>query len=267
MPSSRQQRENAHRKLQRQLERRAEIARKRRQNWIITGSVFAVVVIALGVWVVVANNRSDGSASAAGSSGAAAGTSAATATGCTYGPAAAGGSGVKDVGAPPNTETPVKTGTVTVAVKTSAGDMTFTLDRAKAPCAVESWSYLISKQFYDNTPCHRLTTKGLFVLQCGDPSGTGSGGPSYQYKEEAPAGDNPYGRGVIAMANAGTGTTGSQFFILYKDSKLPASYSVVGTVTSGLEIVDQIAAAGSTPTGDGKPNTPITITSMTASAA
>lgn len=151
--------------------------------------------------------------------------------------------------------------------------MLLTLDRAKAPCTVQSFLHLAKSRFYNFTTCHRLTLyPTLKVLQCGDPSGTGAGGPGYRYKDELPVGlpswpDDPtgerkvYARGTLAMANAGPDTNGSQFFLTYGDSRLRPHYTIFGTIDRlGLKTLDKIAAAGIVPTPgvpdpvDGTPN-------------
>ncbi|MFD0636922.1 peptidylprolyl isomerase [Catenulispora yoronensis] len=122
---------------------------------------------------------------------------------------------------------------------------------------------MAKKGYFDNTKCHRLTTQGIYVLQCGDPSATGSGGPGYQFQDENLTGAT-YPAGTIAMANAGPGTNGSQFFIVYKDTQLPASYTPWGKITGGLDVVTKIAAGGEdTGSGDGKPKLPADIKSVT----
>jgi peptidyl-prolyl cis-trans isomerase B (cyclophilin B) len=131
----------------------------------------------------------------------------------------------------------------------------------KAPQASANFIALSKKNFYNNVPCHRLTTSGIFVLQCGDPTGTGTGGPGYSFGpiENAPAADKSgvatYKKGVLAMANSGGAyTNGSQFFIVYADSPLMPNYTVFGEITSGLEGLDPIIKAGVTGgAGDGKP--------------
>ena len=147
------------------------------------------------------------------------------------------------------------------------------LDGKAAPQAVASTIYLANKGFYNNVPCHRLTTSGLFVLQCGDPKGDGTGGPGYSYGpvENDPA-DGMYPEGTIAMARRGGdgNSIGSQFFIVYKDTKLPAEdgiggYTVIGRVTSGLTelktaVIDPGVPGGGT---DGKPSVATTIDSFT----
>ncbi len=130
-----------------------------------------------------------------------------------------------------------------------------------APQASANFIALSKKDFYKDVPCHRLTTSGIFVLQCGDPTGTGTGGPGYSFGpiENAPAADASgvatYKKGVLAMANSGGAyTNGSQFFIVYADSPLMPNYTVFGEITSGLDGLDPIIKAGvAGGAGDGKP--------------
>ena len=170
---------------------------------------------------------------------------------------------------------PARTGTVGVTLQTSQGAIPMTLDRAQAPCAVNAVTSLAQQGFYNDTPCHRLTTgEGLKVLQCGDPTGSGSGGPGFRYAEEPPTnlapsplgqGASNYSRGLVAMAKTSQpDTTGSQFFLVYADSALPPQYTVVGRISdAGLAVLDKVAAAGSDNAngeGDGKPKLPVQIT-------
>jgi peptidyl-prolyl cis-trans isomerase B (cyclophilin B) len=147
----------------------------------------------------------------------------------------------------------------TFTLKTNCGDIQIEADGVNAPLTVVSMTYLANKGFFDNSPCHRLTTQGIFVLQCGDPSGTGSGGPAYTAPDEnLPTGSgNIYPAGSVAMANSGPGTNGSQFFIVYEDnSKLGPNYTLWGKIVKGLEIVKAVAALGSNNSngpGDGRP--------------
>jgi peptidyl-prolyl cis-trans isomerase B (cyclophilin B) len=171
----------------------------------------------------------------------------------------------QDAGLPPDPDPTPASGTQPVTFTTSRGIIVITLDRARAPCAVQSFLYLVGRRFFDFTPCPRLTNTqpdGLGVLQCGAPKGNINGGPTYQYAEEnLPAAD--YSKGVVAMANAGKGTTGSQFFILHEDApELSKSYSVIGRVTAGMAAVTAVANGGSDHTnqaGGGAPKLPITI--------
>jgi len=169
---------------------------------------------------------------------------------------------------PPSPDPAVDGKPMIAGISTNLGIIEIKLDGEAAPCAVASFRHLAGEHFYDRSPCHRLTTQSIWVLQCGDPSGTGTGGPGYKYDDEnLPEGESPaYPKGTVAMANAGPGTNGSQFFICYRDNPLPASYSVMGTVTKGLDIVEQVAAAGTDDKngpGDGTPKRPISITSVT----
>ena len=153
----------------------------------------------------------------------------------------------------------------TFILTTNCGEIQIEADGINAPLTVISMSYLANKGFFDKSPCHRVTNQGIFVLQCGDPSGTGSGGPAYTAPDEnLPKGTgNIYPEGSVAMANTGPNTNGSQFFIVYEDnSRLGPNYTLWGRVIKGLEIVKAVAAMGSDnshPAGGGVPNQPITI--------
>ena len=260
MPTSRQKRQAAQRHLQRQLERRAVLARKRRQRNIVLAAGLSVLVVLGGIFLITSLGNGADKAAATST------TSPNTAPGdCTFIPSAADAANVGVPSSPAPT-----TGTVQLAVTTDRGDMTFTLDRALAPCAVQSMEFLATQGFYDNSICPRLVNQPAFgLLQCGDPSGTGPKGPGYAYAQEPPTGEVPYAKGVIAMANSGQpNSTGSEFFIMYVDTTLPPQYSVVGSVTSGLDVVEKVAAAGNDGSfepspGGGAPKLPITIKSMT----
>jgi peptidyl-prolyl cis-trans isomerase B (cyclophilin B) len=164
---------------------------------------------------------------------------------------------------PPDPRRTPDHGSVFVPVLTNRGPIGLTLNRAEAPCTVQSFLHLARHWFYNFTPCHRLTAyPTLKVLQCGDPTGTGEGGPGYSFKDELPTNLPPapsdptgarkvYARGVLAMANAGPDTNGSQFFLVYGDSALRPDYTIFGTVDArGLATLDRIAAGGITPTTD-----------------
>jgi peptidyl-prolyl cis-trans isomerase B (cyclophilin B) len=162
---------------------------------------------------------------------------------------------------PPDPRRTPHRGTADVVLKTNLGRIPLTLDRSQAPCTVLSFLHLVRHGFYDHTICHRLTAyPTLKVLQCGDPSGTGEGGPGYRYKDELPTNLPPaptdptgvrrlYARATLAMANAGPDTNGSQFFLVYADSALRPNYTIFGRVRPvGLATLDTIAAGGVQPT-------------------
>jgi peptidyl-prolyl cis-trans isomerase B (cyclophilin B) len=266
MPTSKQRREAERRRLQRQVQRRAqrEVRRRRLLAAISVLGVLAVIAIVLVV-VVMGGNDSSTTGSGKHSSAAASSSPAPASSSAAAGPAypctwTKSGTAARKVTVPATTRPP-KAGTTAVSVRTNRGAMTFTLNRAAAPCAVESFVSLAEQHYFDRTSCHRLTSGGLSVLQCGDPTGTGTGGPGYSFKDEL-TGKEKYTRGVLAMANSGPDTNGSQFFIVYKDSQLPAGYTVFGRVSKGLGVVDAVAAKGSTPAGDGKPKLPISLTKV-----
>ena len=256
MSTNKQRREAARRKLERQLITRQERAKRRRQTNVIASVVGTLVVIAvIVVFVVVANTgkkkttaatTTTATTSAAATTTSAAATTAAAAAKSPYPCSfAKSGTAARKVSLP-TSKTPPKTGSVKLAVATTRGNLTFTLTRNTGPCAVESFLSLAKQKYYDNTPCHRLVNSGIYVLQCGDPTGKGTGGPGYTVNDEY-TGKETYGVGVIAMANTGAAnSTGGQFFIIYKDSTagLAKTYTVIGKVTAGMTVVDKVAAGG-----------------------
>lgn len=281
MPSNEQRRATAKRKLERQLEHRAERAKKRKQM-TIAGSVLGLVVVVGAVAVVFALTR--GSDEPETTAGATPNGDTLIADGraeplpetvnCAY-PAAAQPAAKENT--PPRTDgVPTSDETLSYSMETTQGNIGLTLNNPQSPCTVNSFVSLANQGYFDGTLCHRLTTgAGLQVLQCGDPAGTGTGGPGYQFADEFPAdqyaegdpaAEQPiaYPRGTIAMANAGPGTNGSQFFLVYGDSTLPPAYTAFGTIDeTGLQTLDKIAAAGAEGgASDGKPALPVDITSM-----
>ncbi|MFN0281692.1 MAG: peptidylprolyl isomerase [Kineosporiaceae bacterium] len=158
-----------------------------------------------------------------------------------------------------------------MTVDTTCGPLLVSLDGAKAPKAVASLVFLAKKGYFDDTPCHRLTTSGIYVLQCGDPTGTGQGKPGYSFGpvENAPKGDL-YPAGTIAMARQrdNGSSMGSQFFLVYKDSTIPSDaaggYTIMGKVTGGLDVLEKVAAGGvADGAGDGAPARAVSITGTT----
>lgn len=188
-------------------------------------------------------------------------TRAATGPACTY--SSDGRPAAKKVALPPDHA--AVSGAEDVTISTSAGDIKATLDADKTPCTVNSFVSLADQGYFDKTPCHRLTTQGIYVLQCGDPTGTGSGGPGYSFPDEL-SGHEKYGPGTLAMANAGPDTNGSQFFIVYADTQLPPSYAVFGKIdAAGLKVVQGIAAKGTdNGTPDGAPKEKVEISTVKA---
>src|SRR5262245_57585285 len=175
---------------------------------------------------------------------------------CSY-PAA--GQAAKQVDPPPAKPA----GKAQLTMRTNRGALPLTLRVGATPCTVNSFTSLAAQGYFDKTRCHRLTTQGIFVLQCGDPTGTGTGGPGYQFGDEL-NGQESYPAGTLAMANAGPNTNGSQFFVVYRDSPLPPAYTVFGSVSpAGLKVVQGIARQGtSNGSPDGPPKQPVVITSV-----
>lgn len=259
MPTNQQRRDAAKRKLERQLARREAAERARRQRMVIIGVVAAVVVVAGGVWLWT--SRDSSSTASSGSPSTAETSSTAPATPCTY---TTSGTPAKDVQPPSNTS-PLNTGTVDVTVVLNGKDVPMTLDRATAPCGVNSFLSLASQGFYNDTNCHRLTKSDqLNILQCGDPTGQGNGGPGYTFASET-TGSESYPVGTVALANAGPDTTGSQFFIVYGTTTIDPAYTIIGTVTGdGMSVVQDIASQGvQNNRQDGQPVAAAAITSVT----
>lgn len=289
MPTNEQRRATAKRKLERQLERRAEKARKRRLYTIIGSVAAAIVVIAAVVATIVTTKDDDSDGQTAAGTETSSPTSAAPSEpgalpafaapaglgeNCEY-PASAE-KAAKQVNPPRAGKVPTDPAEVSASMSTDQGNIGLLLDNGKAPCTVNSFASLAQQGYFDNTPCHRLTTAdSLKVLQCGDPTGKGTGTPGYSFANEYPTNqyqpDDPklqepvtYPRGTLAMANAGPNTNGSQFFLVYQDSKLPPNYTVFGRVDdTGLATLDKIAQGGIEGGGqDGAPATPVTVKSI-----
>jgi peptidyl-prolyl cis-trans isomerase B (cyclophilin B) len=279
MSGIKRQKQLAREKFERQEQRRSTTAagRRRRQRLIAAIVAIALIVGAL-VWFFVSRNGDDAASASASAT-------AAPSQSASIDPKAEPteeAEGSLDC-APPGTpradnltwaSAPTQPPAVgsSVVLNTNCGDITIALD-ANAPKTIASQSYLASQGFYDNTTCHRLTIAGIFVLQCGDPKGDGTGGPGYSVPDEnlptnVADGGVTYPAGTVAMANAGPGTSGSQFFIVYQDTVLPAGYSIWGRVTSGLEMVQEIAALGVAGGGaDGGPSQPVFIESATVTSS
>ncbi|MFE6611327.1 peptidylprolyl isomerase [Amycolatopsis sp. NPDC057786] len=187
-------------------------------------------------------------------------------TDCAY-PADSTGSVPKKANPPAAGPTPAS-GTSEVTVKTTAGDIGLTLDRGLAPCTVSNFLSLAQQGYFDGTSCHRLGTSGLQMLQCGDPEGSGMGGPGYTIPDEVFSGLK-YGRGILAMAKRqAPNSGGSQFFMVYGEAELPPEYTVFGSISdAGLQTLDKVARGGVDDSkgpgdGTGPPRLPVTFQSI-----
>ena len=258
MASSKREKELARMRAERQAARRAAAAARRRQRQAIIASVVAAALIATGAIVLatkLSSRQPDLAASPQATSSPSASASASPGS-CSYTkstqPAA------KKIPVFPPTDGVEKTQKFDVTLTTNVGPIVVRLNTPDAPCTSNNFRALSAFKYFDNTPCHRLTTQGIYVLQCGDPTGKGTGGPGYTFADENLEGAK-YPRGTVAMANSGPGTNGSQFFLVYKDTQLDPNYTPFGTIIKGLDLIEKVAAAGSTPDGDGKPKTAVTI--------
>ena len=232
MSSRNRQREYARRRHEKWLAHQAAVRARRRRRRVIAGTVTGVLALVAAIVLVVDATRPEPTVDD--------GTTAPT----------------RDVPDPELAEGR----TWTVELETSAGALTLELDGAAAPQAVASFVTLAQEGFFTDTTCHRLTTSGIFVLQCGDPTGTGSGGPGYRFGpiENAPT-DDVYPAGTLAMARVGSdgASMGSQFFMVYADSTIPSDeaggYTVFGQVVEGMDVLQTIADAGVEPEGSQTP--------------
>ncbi len=252
--SKQRERELARQRWIRQQQARAEAKRKTRRRAQIIAAAVSVALIIAGVFFFANPFAGDH------------GTSASSTVNCTYTPKSNEKTGDKPLPGLP-TKTAPKSGIYNVAISTNQGKIEMQLDAAKAPCTVHSFLHLAQSGFYNSTKCHRLLTgDAAKVLQCGDPTETGTGGPGYQFGDENLAGAT-YKKGTVAMANSGPNTNGSQFFMVYGDSSFPTSYTPFGTITTGLDILDKIAKGGVTGKNKDTPKTKVEIKSVTVASA
>lgn len=286
VPTNAERREAAQRQLEQQLEHRAQ--REKRQRLLtVIGAVTAIAVAvgAIAFFVFKGDKHQAPPATAAPKSGPtelvrggpdqlpAFKAPADLGANCQY-PAAE--KSARPVEPPKSGKVPTDPAQISVSMATNEGNIGLWLNNAEAPCTVNSFASLAQKGFFDGTICHRLTTApGLGVLQCGDPTGTGGGGPGYKFADEYPVNQYPkgdpalskpvlYPRGTLAMANPGRDQDGSQFFLVYKDSQLPPNYTVFGSIdASGLATLDKIAEGKVAGGGeDGKPAKEVTVKSV-----
>jgi peptidyl-prolyl cis-trans isomerase B (cyclophilin B) len=263
--------------------KRARNRRIQRISLITAAAVATVAVIGGGFWLLTGGDDDNSPAASATPSSTASAAASATATPSASPSAAAVASTCpavtvkppatpeKFAKAPPPSDAGGKNWNLTL--NTTCGKVTAVLDGKQAPQAVSAMLLLAKSKFFDGSPCHRLVTSGIYVLQCGDPTGTGTGGPGFSYGpvENAPK-DYVYPAGTIAMARSNTqDSNGSQFFIVYKDSTIGdatnGAYTVLGKITQGLDVVNKVAAAGvKGGASDGAPNSAISIASTAVSA-
>jgi peptidyl-prolyl cis-trans isomerase B (cyclophilin B) len=276
------QRRRARERYERQQEQRLQRRRKFRQRVGIGSAVVLILGLAVGLTLAFAGGpASKPTAKASSTASPSTSTSAAAvaepAHHCTY---TSAGVAAKKVSTPPTT--PDYSSAYTATINTNLGKIGLNLLNSKATCTVNSFVHLASANFWNNSQCHRVvTTGGLYVLQCGDPyakatakltckqgTGTpGTGGPGYEFASENLKGAT-YKAGTVAMANSGgSDTNGSQFFFVYKNSSLPAQYTPFATITSGMDILQKVAKAGTTcdysGAGDGAPKEKVIIDSVT----
>ncbi|MER5278181.1 peptidylprolyl isomerase [Streptomyces sp. NPDC002809] len=256
--SDQRRRQLAREKFERQQQRREDARRRTRRLTVVIASAVAVVAV-IGGATYFATNGDDDKDNKANADAAA-----------SQSPSAEPSPSVSEKTEPEPAMKIDEKAKYTMSLKTSQGDISFAMDAAKTPHTTNSFKSLADKKFFDGTKCHRLTTDGIFVLQCGDPKGDGTGGPGYTIPDEnltalgkaGADGTVTYPAGTVAMANTGQAHTGgSQFFLVYKDSKLPPSYTPFGTMDAdSLKAVEAIGKAGVTGgTADGAPKKAVNI--------
>ncbi len=264
------QRKLARERYQRRTVRQAQRDRRARQ-WTIS-VLAAVAVAAIATGSALFATRSNGPSAAATPSASAPVSPSASPTPapvaepaqhCTYTVSRTAARKVS-----PPTATPDYKATYRATITTNRGSLVIDLLNSKATCTVNSFVSLAAQKFYNGTPCPRLSTSGgLYILQCGDPTGTGSGGPGYEFGSENLTGAT-YPAGTVAMANTGApNSNGSQFFLVYQNSTLPPSYTPFGTIVSGLNILQTVGSRGFgaplNPAGGGAPKDKVDIESVT----
>ena len=274
--SRERQRQRARERHERQREERRQRQGQLRKRLSIGAIVVLVLGLVAGLSLVfvggstpAAKSKPKATASASATSSAAA--LAEPAHHCTY---TSNGSGKPSL----PTTSPDYNASYTAAINTNLGKIDISLLNSKATCTVNSFAHLAETNFFNNTQCWRVSnSSGLYLLQCGDPNATaksklscssstlGSGGPGYQFADENLTGAT-YPAGTVAMANGGANTNGSQFFLVFKNTTLPASYTPFGKITSGLDILQNVAKAGTSCTiqaGGGVPKEKVIINSVT----
>jgi len=258
--SQKRERELARARYERQQVRRAERAQnKRTRNFISAGIVLLVTFM---VWAGNNSAKNDLAKPASTKSPAPSISASKQASGCSQ----IGSARPNNVSFASVDKDTVAGSTLTLS--TNCGGIKIALNK-NAPKTIQAMTFLANKKFFVGTICHRLTFSGIYVLQCGDPAGDGTGGPGFAFADEnlpkaTEGGSAVYKRGTVAMANSGPGTNGSQFFLVYEDSPLPPNYTVWGEITSGIEILDRVSTAGvQGGAADGRPVQSVGIISAT----
>jgi peptidyl-prolyl cis-trans isomerase B (cyclophilin B) len=258
------QRAAARARLEREMSIRQEQAARRRQRRIWSGTTALAVIVVVVLVVVIVDATGDKSKKKTTATPASTGPAT-----CAWDPNPNPSPSPKPTAPPPVNKDLIKTGTPPTTgiahtgtrdftLNTNLGKITVAMDLSKAPCASESMAFLSSKKFFDKTDCEDLVSGGPYLLICGDPSGKGDGGPNYTYKaENLPTDQRPnYAEADVAILNQGSGN-GSAFFIVYKDTPVttdpssgseqpdvPSNFTILGQVTSGMDVVQKVAAGG-----------------------
>lgn len=274
--SKERQRQRARERHERQREERRQRQSQLRKRLSIGAVVVLVLGLVAGLSLVFVGGSTPAAKSKPKATASASVTSSASAVAepahhCTY---TDNGSGKPSL----PTATPDYNASYTATINTNLGKIGISLLNSKATCAVNSFAHLAETNFFNNTQCWRVSnSSGLYLLQCGDPTATaksklscssstlGIGGPGYQFADENLTGAT-YPAGTVAMANGGANTNGSQFFLVFKNTTLPASYPPFGKITSGLDILQNVAKAGTSCTiqaGGGVPKEKVIINSVT----
>lgn len=274
--SRERQRQRARERHERQREERRQRQSQLRKRLSIGAIVVLVLGLVAGLSLVFVGGSTPAAKSKPKATASASATSSAAAVAepahhCTY---TNNGSGKPSL----PTASPDYNASYTAAINTNLGKIGISLLNSKATCTVNSFAHLAATNFFNNTQCWRVSnSSGLYLLQCGDPNATaksklscssstlGAGGPGYQFADENLTGAT-YPAGTVAMANGGANTNGSQFFLVFKNTTLPASYTPFGKITSGLDILQNVAKAGTSCTiqaGGGVPKEKVIINSVT----
>lgn len=256
----RHERAAARRRHERFEQRRVEQAASARSRLRVLGAVLAALLV-VGAVVALSLRGGEETMTTAGSPSDTPSGPPAPASGC----AEASSDGQGEPGSYEEPALSVEEGaSYTATLATNCGDVVIELDPAGAPSTVSSFRFLADEGYFDGTRCHRLVSGGIFVLQCGDPTATGTGGPGYTFDTEAVPADAPdnYPAGTVAMANAGPGTNGSQFFLVHENTTLPPDYTVFGRITEGLDVVRGVAAAGVEAGTESTPAQPVVLESV-----